>query len=160
MSLHIATVENPYHLSVGAVVFDPKNKMIACQYVKEYLGNTELYLMMRESLENGETLEETVARGLLEEMGIDAKIERYIGSIVSSFMREEEKVEKTTLYYLCQLTSFDLSRRDENDEDASNDIVWLPIDELIIKSKDQFERSGRDDFDESKILERAKEYIV
>lgn len=160
MSLHIATVENPYHLSVGAVVVDRKNKTIGCQYVKEYLGDTEIYLVMRESLEDGETPEEAVKRGLMEEMGIDAKIQRYIGSIVSSFMREEEKVEKTTLYYLCELTNFDLSRRDENDEDASNDIVWLPIDELIAKSSDQFQRSGRDDFDESKILERAKKYIA
>ncbi len=160
MSLHIATAENPYHLSVGAVVFDPENKMIACQYVKEYLGNTNLYLVMRESLEDGETSEEAVKRGLMEEMGIEAEIKRYVGSIVSSFMRDNEKVEKTTIYYLCELTSFDVLRRDSNDEDAGNDIVWLPIEELIARSKDQFQRSGRDDFDESKILERAKKYIA
>ncbi len=152
------TSENPYHLSVGAVVKNSKGE-VCCHYFDKFLHKSfgefeNFYLLMRETPEPGETLEETLKRGLLEEFGMEATLNRYIGSIVSHFPKKEKMIEKTTLYFLCDFISLDESKRDRNDPEASSEIRWLTPSELILKMKEQGERLERTDADESVILER------
>ncbi len=116
-------------------------------------GLTDFYILMRETPESNESLEATLHRGLEEEFGATAKIENYIGSIVSHWNHQGVEVEKTTIYFLCKLLNQDLSKR-KGDIESKTDLEWLPPQFLITKMKEQAVRYGRTDLDESSILER------
>ncbi|MFA5107460.1 MAG: NUDIX hydrolase [Patescibacteria group bacterium] len=159
---YISTKEHPYHLSVGAVVINDKSEVLCHHFHSiEVPGTTfkDLYLLVRESLEPDESLEAAVRRGLLEEAGVEAAVQTYLGSIVSQFNREDIIAQKTTTYFLCKLISIDTSKREPTDPEAGSEITFLPIDDLIGKMKSQFERYKRSDFDETYILEETKKYL-
>lgn len=149
--------ESPYHISVGAVVKNNEGKICCHYFEKSVHGHpnfTNFYLLMRETMELNETIEQCLHRGLQEEFGIEAKIVQYLGSIVSHFPKKNVTVEKTTIYFLCDFISIDESRRKEGDPEASSEIKWLTKEDLIPKMKEQGTRFNRDDADESSILER------
>lgn len=153
------TVTHPYHVSIGAVVLNEEGK-VCCHYFKSLetkaTGTLEnFYLLMRETIEPHESIEDCLARGLQEEFGITASLETYIGSIVSKFEIKDTGVfvEKTTLYFLCRMVSIDESTRKEGDVEATSTIMWMDPEELIVCMKEQGKRLGREDADESKIVE-------
>ena len=150
----------PSHYSVGAVVLNEK-KQVMCHHFKKIQQFEDLYILMRETPELNESVEQTLERGLLEEFGASAKIIHYAGSIVSHHGDDRlSDIEKTTLYFLCQLESFDINNRQKDDPESSSEIVFIDVDELITKSKNQGIRySDRTDLDESKILLQLKKYI-
>ena len=159
------TVENPYHISIGAIVKNDEGK-IACHYFEtvthKSIGTMEnIFLLMRETIETNETIESCLARGLLEEFGMKADLKSYVGSIVSKFKIRGTDVimEKTTLYFLCDFVSIDESLRKASDIEATSIIQWLPVDDLIIRMREQTQRYKRDDADESSIIERVKNLI-
>lgn len=152
--------EYPYHISIGAIVVN-KNKEVCCHYFKSLsvpdFGNFEdFYILMRETIEPNETIEECLARGLTEEFGATASIKHYIGSIVSKFPLSKDGpiVEKTTLYFLCDLISQDDSERRKDDLESGSLIKWMNLQDLISKMKEQRLRLHREDADESSILEK------
>lgn len=152
------TKEKPHHISVGAILRNDKNE-IACHYyekkIRKYPEN--FYTLMHESVEMGETLEQTLHRGLQEEFGATAEIKEYVGSLVITYDVEGQMIEKTVIYFLCDFISF--SERNMEDPENQSEIRWLPIDELIGIMKEQgrkFNTSG----DESKILEDVKRYFI
>lgn len=152
---YIATEKYPFHLSVGAVILNNKGEALCHHFAslkaEGYLFK-DLYLLMRETVEQGETLEQALYRGLREEMGAKVKIKAYLGSIVSEFPRGE----KTTLYFLCELENMDLSKRKADDEEAGSEVAFIPIDTLIKKMNAQYSRYQRTDLDESSVLEKVK----
>ena len=151
------TVENPYHLSIGAVVQNKEGEVCVHYFEKfshKAAGDFEdFYLVMRETIEPNETIEQALARGLLEEFGMKASLRRYLGSIVSNFSKNDKTFEKTTLYFLCDFISMDESKRG-GDIEATSEIKWLTASYLIEKMKEQRVRLKRADMDESSILER------
>lgn len=159
---YIGTKDCPHHLSVGAVVIN-KDGNVLCHHFPSITvsGFTaeNIYILVRETLEMGERLEEAVHRGLREEMGVEASIKTYIGSIKSRFPRKGEAMQKTTLYFLCSLNNIDSSKKDKTDLEAASEIMFLPIDLLIGKMKAQAEIYKTFDLDESSILEEVKNYI-
>jgi hypothetical protein len=156
---------HPQHISVGAVVLNDKNE-ICCHHFdttkgvfKGYWkdeGLEDFYILMRETIEPNEALEETLHRGLMEEFGIEADLVDYIGSIQSHFQSKGVKIEKTTLYFLCKLKNQDLNKRSSGDVEYESQVEWLSADFLIPKMKEQAIKFGRTDVDESKILEKIK----
>ena len=90
----------------------------------------------------------------MEEFGAVGNLKLYLGSIVSNFTHKDVIIEKTTLYFLCDLISFDPSKRSTEDAESGSEIMWLDKNELIEYMKEQGQRLGREDLDESKILER------
>lgn len=157
--------EYPFHISIGAVVVN-KNKKVACHYFKSLeiadIGKFEnFYILMRETIEPNESIEQCLTRGLKEEFGCEAKIRHYIGSIVSKFPLTSAGliVEKTTLYFLCDMINCDKSIRKLDDPEGSSEIVWLEPTELIIKMKEQRLRLAREDADESGLLENILGYL-
>lgn len=158
----------PAHFSVGAVLFDKQTKAICCHHfltIPQRWGVNlapleELYLLARETPERGESMEDTIKRGLMEEFGAEGNILEYLGSIKSHFNSSNKEIEKTTTYFLVEKTDFNPEQRDQSDPEKESSIEWQSIDFLIGKMKHQQEQlKSRTDLDESSILEIAKDYI-
>jgi len=118
----------------------------------------DLYILLRETIEPNETIEQCLKRGLEEEFGAQGNLKSYLGSIVTHFpfVKDGPIVEKTTLYFLCELISIDESKRKKDDPESSSEIKWLDPSFLILKMKEQRTRFKREDVDESVILERVR----
>jgi len=159
--------KHPQHLSVGAVIVNEKND-VCCHH---FLPNTltgywadeakkvgaydrEFYLLMRETLNPNETIEQALSRGMMEEFGIEGEMIDYIGSIQSHFKHDGAEVEKTTVYFLCRMISQDLAKRDVSDIEGTTLVEWHTPEFLIPKMKEQATTFARTDVDESSILER------
>lgn len=153
---------SPFHISVGAVLVNEKGKI--CVH-KRTLENTpekyhyamgglpELVILMRESLENGETPEKAVLRGIKEEFGAEGEVLAYLGSLqVRVQTREAHAFEKTTLYFSVRLISQNESER-EKDGEGGSELVWYTPAELISIMQAQSKSTYREDLDESKIIE-------
>lgn len=159
-----STQESPYHLSVGAVVYN-EDKKIACHYFDKFLARDEnkihedFYILMRETVEANESLEQAVLRGVREEFGSTGEIRRFIGSLVTKFPRGSVWVEKTTVYFLVEIQNVNVFARDPKDAESTSVIQWQPIDELIAKMETRGKNYERTDLDESAILKRAKLYL-
>ncbi|MFZ3019977.1 MAG: NUDIX hydrolase [Minisyncoccia bacterium] len=158
--------KHPQHISVGAILLNDAKEVCIHHFTNPELlkgywteqGFTDFYLLMRETIEPNQTLEEALHKGLMEEFGATAKIMDYVGSIQSHFLDGTTMVEKTTLYFMCKLKKQDTSKR-SGDIESKTELEWQTVDFLIPKMKEQYEKYKRDDVDESKILERIKSLI-
>jgi len=150
--------KRPFHLSVGAIVFNDEGK-IACHHVREFDGKpVEGYVMMRETIEPGESLESALARGLQEEFGIKAQPISYVGSVISKFDGLWHNIEKTTVYFLMEHDGPSEKGRYLNDKEVegTNSVVeWHDPDFLIEQMNKQTEKYKRPDIDESKVIKAA-----
>jgi len=157
------TEAQPFHISVGAVLVNDEGKIMAHKLRTENMkpehryklgGLEEAYILMRETIENGESLEEAVARGLKEEFGAEGVIQKYLGSL----QFEVEGFEKTELFFSVKLTT--LGERRADDAEAASELVWETPQFLIERMKEQGKRADRRDLDESKIIETYLTYGV
>ena len=154
-----ANHHQPYHLSIGAVLFDQKGR-IACHHFEEVFGHKDIYILMRESMEDNETPLVTLARGLKEEFGATAQPLTFLGALSGYLPHSHLPFEKTTLYVACQLIHWDPAERDLADPEASSTIEWLEPDTLLFLMEQQGIRfQHRVDADESEIVRRAIPYI-
>ncbi len=162
------TKEKPYHLSVGAVILNDENK-VCCHYFekmtlrKVFEDYKDFYILMRETVEMGETLEQALHRGLFEEFGVTGDIVTFLGSIKSEYILGGATVEKTTLYFLVNMKTFQPELRSLEDVEKESEIQWQDIDFLISKMKNQGLRprvqpglSDWSSLDESSMLERVR----
>ncbi len=150
---------SPYHLSAGALVMNDDGRILAHHHPSiTHAGMTvrDLYLLMRETVEMGETLEQAVARGLMEECGVTARIETYLGSLSCTVHDGGYPWQKTTLYFLCRVQEFDPARRDSGDPESGSVLEWHDADFLIKHMQTQGGRTSREDVDESEIVRRAQ----
>ncbi len=120
---------------------------------------TDFYILMRKTVEQNETLEHALNRGLAEEFNAIASLDDYLGSIVSTAYSKSDSegnrpFQKTTLYFLCTYQKDAGAMRDMSDEEGQSELEWKTPEELIPLMRAQKERFGRDDIDESAILER------
>lgn len=158
-SIYQHTVENPFHISVGAVLVNEKGEVCTHAFsrselpedVRAAIDTDRVYILMRESVEDGETLVEAVERGLKEEFGALGTVKRYLGSLRGRAMSSKGfgTFQKTTLYFLVELTS--MGERPDDDE-SSSELEWLEPRVLIERMRAQ-KSNSRDDMDESEILE-------
>lgn len=163
------TVGHPYHLSVGAVLFNDNGRIAVHHFnavtdpdpsaQKTYHN---IKTLMRETPELGETLEETLHRGILEEFGGTGDIVDFLGSIVGPFWAHGVEIEKTTLYFAVALKNIDENKRESDDEiEASAQIKWHTPEKLIAHMREQKKQAPeRGDADESKVVQRAMPIIT
>lgn len=154
-----ASKKQPYHLSIGAVLFD-ENGRIACHHFREILGHKDIYILMRESMENNETPLMTLHRGLKEEFGATAEPIAFLGCLSGYLPDSHLSFEKTTLYVACKLIDWNPENRDLEDPEASSIIEWLEPNVLISLMQQQGVRfQHRVDADESEMINRALEAV-
>ena len=154
-----ASRKHPYHLSIGAVLFD-QNGRIACHHFNEILGHKDIYILMRESLENDETLLAALHRGLKEEFGATAQPVAFLGSLSGYLPDPRLPFEKTTLYIACQLMQWNPENRDLTDPEAGSTIEWLePATVISLMERQGVRFQHRADADESEMIKRAIPYI-
>jgi len=159
------SAESPFHISVGAVLVNGEGEVRAhyrttdstpVDYHVTMGGLSESYTLMRETIENGESIEEAVLRGVDEEFGATGTIVKYLGSIQSVIHSRIRSFEKTTLYF--EVTLIEEHERAQDDGEGHTELVWKSPEFLIEKMRAQGEQSDRDDLDESKILEAYVKY--
>lgn len=154
-----ASQKQPYHLSIGAILFN-QNGRIACHHFKEIFGCKDIYILMRESMEDNETPLETLHRGLREEFGAFAQPVAFLGCLSGFLPNARLSFEKTTLYVACRLINWNPANRDMDDIEANSNIEWLEPSELILLMKQQGTRfQHRVDADESEMIKRALPFI-
>lgn len=152
--------ESPFHISVGAVLVNKEGKVRAhyrtvATTPEEYRitlgGLEESYTLMRETVENNETLEEAVLRGVQEEFGAEGRIVKYLGAILINVHAKVRSFEKTTLYFEVELIKE--GERPLDDGEGHTELVWETPEFLIERMRAQGRESNREDLDESKVLE-------
>lgn len=158
---YMHTLPQPFHLSVGAVLFNEKREICVHRFTTSNIpaklqflagGLATFHLLMRESLENNETLQEAVHRGLREEFGATGRIERYLGAVVCDVVTEKHTFQKTTLYHAVQLQS--LGERPQVDEESQTDMEWHTARELLTLLQRQETLTGRQELHESVVVKR------
>lgn len=154
------SVDSPTHISVAALLRNNDGKVLCHFFKKEDLpdeseGKSDLYLLMRESLHLGESLESAVARGLMEEYGAEGNITDFLGTTVSHFPSSDDHaitIEKTVLYFLVDLISLDETKREAGAVESRSQLLWLTPEDLLEKNQVQSIRYSRTDIDDSKII--------
>ncbi len=157
---------HPQHVSVGAVMRNEEGLVRVHHFPKDIAsgfwkgaGVTDFYILMRATVEPSESLEGALARGLREEFNAVARLDDYLGTIVSTAYDQRDAAgkhpfQKTTLYFLCTYEKDAGEKRDLSDAEGQSDLEWRSAEELIPIMKAQRATFGRDDIDESPILER------
>jgi ADP-ribose pyrophosphatase YjhB (NUDIX family) len=157
--------ESPFHVSVGAVLYNEKGEILVHKFNREtvpqhlqyLLGDMdEVYQFMRESIENDESLEGAIARGLQEEFGVTGSITRYLGSTCVVCPARHGEWEKTTLYCAVALETQD--ERPSDDEESFSELVWVSPEFLLEKMKIQAAPEHPAHLNDLKILETFLEY--
>lgn len=158
--------DHPQHISVGAVMRNGEGLIRVHHFPKEMasgfwksVGVTDFYILMRKTIEQNETLEHALARGLQEEFNAVARLDDYLGAIVSTAYDQRDAAvtypfQKTTLYFLCTYEKDAGVVRDMSDAEGQSELEWRSAEELIPIMRAQKEAFGRDDVDESAILAR------
>lgn len=148
----------PYHLSVGAAVINDKGE-VCCRHhqTDEHNRPVDGYVLMRETIEGGESLEIAVERGLKEEFRVKASMRDFLGPVISHYGFKDYQIEKTTLFFLCDFQSYVEGSVSGFETDGK--LEWRDIDFLTEKNIAQAKHLGRDDIDDSIALERAKQLI-
>lgn len=166
MNYFVGNKEHREHLSVGALMKNNEGLIRVHHFPENVAGGfwksvgvTDFYILMRETLEPNESLEAALARGLEEEFNAVARLDDYLGAIVSTAYddRTGEHIpfQKTTLYFLCTYEKDAGERRDLSDAEGQSVLEWKSAEDLIPLMKAQGKKFGRDDVDESAILERS-----
>jgi len=159
------SVENPFHISIGAVLVNDEGKVrvhrftpdtVPKTFLQDFNGLESIVILMRESLENNETLEQAVTRGIQEEFGAEGELEKYLGSEQCFIRTPRGDFEKTTLYFQMRFIRDGLSRH--QDAESSSTLEWAEPEALIEQMKKQGKATGRGDLDESKIIEGYLKY--
>lgn len=155
------SLPQPFHLSVGAVLFNEQGKICVHHFFAEKIpehqrfaagGLPEFYYLMRESLEGDESLQTAVHRGLKEEFGAEGTIEKYLGSTVYEIVTPMKKFEKTTVYHAVRLK--ELGPREIYDEESETVMEWHEPRELLALFREQAQKTDRPELNETSIIER------
>ena len=114
-----------------------------------------LYLFPTETIEQHESLETTLHRALIEEVGVKAEPIGYIGSLIGAIPRHGLAAEKTTVYFLMKYIGmgdaplFPL-------EDGHSSLEWYTPDFLRLQYSQQPKELLASVLNETKILNAAE----
>ncbi len=111
--------------------------------------------LMRESLEDGETLEAAVLRGCVEEFGATGVVEKYLGAKIDQIVTPQKSFQKCTLYHAVRLQS--LGERTGDDGENRTQMEWYAPQALLSLMDEQVQRTARPELDEREVIKRFTE---
>ncbi len=154
----------PFHISAGGVLFNDKYEVCVHHFFKKDIPENlhflmdyqdEIYHLMRESLEGNEPLHDAVKRGVKEEFGAEAVVDKYLGAKVDIITGpDQEPFEKLTIYHAVKLIN--MGERLYFDTENKSQMEWHSPDKLIAIFEEQSQKTKRPELDERIIIERFK----
>lgn len=152
----------PYHLSVGALVFDDERNICVHRYESHnapegilhlFGGLDVVYLLVRETVHDNESLETAVLRGVSEEFGVIGEVDSFLGTLIAE-VRDVDgwSFEKTTPYH--SVRKIGDGERDVEDEENFSELVWLAAADAREKFAWQAAHTDRQELNELLIIDR------
>lgn len=124
--------EIPFHVSSGGIVYRKLDNKI--EIILLHRNNTDTYHLPKGTVEDGETLEQTAVREVIEETGYRIKLESYLGFLNSEFERDDTTIKKVTNYFL-----FTVINGEQDDFIKEHDeVLWVEIGEakkMVLKNR-------------------------
>ncbi len=119
-----------HETSAGGLVIDgidrPRDEQLAALIGRMDRRGRMLWSLPKGHIEQGETPEQTAAREVAEETGIQGDVLAALGSIDYWFVTDGRRVHKTVHHYLMRFSGGELC-----DEDIEvTEVAWVPVDEL------------------------------
>ncbi len=151
----------PFHISIGAVLFNDKFEICIHHFITEKLpenlrfhagGLDEYYHLVRESLDNNEALEDAVLRGVHEEFGAIGEVDKFLGAKEDVITGHAYDFQKITLYHSVKLVRFE--ERPDIDPENHSEMEWYTPKELLNIYDKQVSQTDRPELDERVIIER------
>lgn len=107
------------------------------------LRSTGKYFLPGGGVELGEKIEDALAREVMEEVGIEVDIIKFLGFKESFFYYDpwDEAYQNTSFFYLCKARKFDLLDNDKILDEEVIDPKWISVDNL---KKEDFQVFGRE----------------
>ncbi|MGI9163365.1 MAG: NUDIX hydrolase [Mycobacterium sp.] len=119
-----------HETSAGGLVIDgidrPHDEQLAALIGRMDRRGRMLWSLPKGHIEQGETPEQTAAREVAEETGIQGDVLAALGSIDYWFVTDGRRIHKTVHHYLMRFCGGELS-----DEDVEvTEVAWVPVTEL------------------------------
>ncbi|MEA3357785.1 MAG: NUDIX domain-containing protein [Patescibacteria group bacterium] len=127
--------ENPYHLSIGQVVFNNQGEIALIQKPVGGPAQTKGEVTLpRETAYSDETFENCIQRGAESEIGITVAVTRFVGSQITHFRgsvwrNPDVEIEKTTLYFLTRMTG--TAEKDLTIDEVEDEVIWRTPEDAI-----------------------------
>lgn len=86
-------------------------------------GKSHVRSLPKGGAEDGETGEQTAAREVREETGVDAVVRDRLGDVNYWYRRGKKRIYKTVRFYLCEYVSGDTADHDHEVDEAR----WVPL---------------------------------
>ena len=86
-------------------------------------GRRRVVALPKGGAEAGETGEQTAAREVREETGVEAVVTDRLGDVNYWYRRNDKRIYKTVRFYLCDYVSGDTADHDDEVDDAR----WIPL---------------------------------
>lgn len=137
------------HISSGAVVYKIDNGVIKILLL--FRKTTNSWHLPKGTQNEGETLEKTAIREVMEETGVEIKLIKYIGNLDSTYERDGVLIPKQTNYFLAVPISENIYKHD-----SEHDIVsFIDLENAIINLENfsLYEKEGE-------ILKKLKPYLL
>jgi len=153
----------PYHISVGAVVFNDQYEICLHHFFKDKVperlhflsdGLDEIWHLVRESLEGDESLQAAVLRGVQEEFGITGRVEKYLGAKIDVITGPQKihPFEKLTVYHAVRAIEY--GERPDIDEESRTVMEWHSPAQAREIYRQQASLTTRPELDETIIIDR------
>lgn len=158
-----ATPERPFHLSVALIILDKDNQIICLHYPKiDHLEN--IFTLPCKTVHTNETLEAAIERCALEELGYTVSTPTYLGSsaIQDTWWGElgtPAPVEKSLLYFVARAQNVKPELAAEGNIQEHREVVTKSFDFLINTMNTLQTKDGMRDYNHSRMLLRAKEWV-
>lgn len=122
-------VTTSIEVSAGGLIVSAKDPGLAAIICHRNRGGGRDWCLPKGHVERGESLEQTAAREVLEETGIQGEVVSKLGEINYSFRVGQTRIRKTVHHYLLRELGGELSAAGDPTGEVL-EVRWFPLEEL------------------------------